>query len=607
MEQAAANRPAMEASLPNSDIEQTHTGYVAPAYGRNAYGAERQVAYAREGFARDAQSFPPPYVDRSSYPHHDGYPRDGAPKDVEVFHRDSRSMHESMRDDDTGNKKQKGADWWHESQGSEQPSEAPKDMAPTVNSHAAPAVPSFGGIDLPGMLLQSQMLGAECQAGSMEEGECGGSSGGGVGIGEEGDDGDGDGKERPDKEGCAKKKRAEMWQDAEMDALVRAYREVHMKLAAAGKKGKQVFKSATDKWKEVQTLLFNEGVDRQPKEIERKWSNLSTAFKQIADWNKKVGRPNYWELDETLKKEKTKAKELPATFRVQLFDTMAEFLGDRVGTHRSRSPAPSHMTLPGLVCAVNASGGPGVVEVTLPIDKLSLHAPPMDTYQKHVRVVLVSTGSFNPPTYMHLRMFELARDALLNEGYYLLGGYMSPVGDAYDKKGLAPAEHRIKMCQLATQDSPFVMVDPWEAKQSSYQRTLTVLSRVEAAVNSHGFAAQEKVKVMLLCGTDLLQSVTKPGVWLPEQVRALLQEHGVVCICSSGQDTRQLLFEHDILFNNRRQIMIVDELIHNDVSSTKVRRNITRGLSVKYLIADSVINYIKTHQLYTTNPVAHQA
>jgi hypothetical protein len=54
--------------------------------------------------------------------------------------------------------------------------------------------------------------------------------------------------------------------------------------------------------------------------------------------------------------------------------------------------------------------------------------------RKHVRVVLVSTGNFNPPTYMHLRMFELARDALLNEGYYLLGGYMSPVGDAYDKK-----------------------------------------------------------------------------------------------------------------------------------------------------------------------------
>jgi hypothetical protein len=57
-------------------------------------------------------------------------------------------------------------------------------------------------------------------------------------------------------------------------------------------------------------------------------------------------------------------------------------------------------------------------------------------------------------------------------------------------KGLAPAEHRIRLCQLATQDSPFVMVDSWEATQSSYQRTLTVLSRVEAAVNSRAFAAE---------------------------------------------------------------------------------------------------------------------
>lgn len=29
-------------------------------------------------------------------------------------------------------------------------------------------------------------------------------------------------------------------------------------------------------------------------------------------------------------------------------------------------------------------------------------------------------------------------------------------------KGLAPAEHRIRMCQLAVADSPFLMVDPWE-------------------------------------------------------------------------------------------------------------------------------------------------
>jgi hypothetical protein len=61
-------------------------------------------------------------------------------------------------------------------------------------------------------------------------------------------------------------------------------------------------------------------------------------------------------LDEILKKEKTKAKELHATFNVQLFDAKAEFLGDWVGTHRSRSPASSHMALSGLSYAVNSIG-----------------------------------------------------------------------------------------------------------------------------------------------------------------------------------------------------------------------------------------------------------
>jgi nicotinamide mononucleotide adenylyltransferase len=79
----------------------------------------------------------------------------------------------------------------------------------------------------------------------------------------------------------------------------------------------------------------------------------------------------------------------------------------------------------------------------------------------------------------------------------------------YVAKGLAPAEHRIKMCQLATQDSPFVMVDPWEAKQSSYQRTLTVLSRVEAAVNSHGFAAQGNLQLSSLLNAGVLRTLKR--------------------------------------------------------------------------------------------------
>ncbi|VAI62903.1 unnamed protein product [Triticum turgidum subsp. durum] len=153
----------------------------------------------------------------------------------------------------------------------------------------------------------------------------------------------------------------------------------------------------------------------------------------------------------------------------------------------------------------------------VPTEKLSVD-PNRDGGSRGA-VVLVATGSFNPPTYMHLRMFELAKDELQQRGYSVLGAYMSPVNDAYKKKDLLPAAHRVRLCELACRSSSFLMVDPWEAMQKGYQRTLTVLSRVKNSLCKDGLADQGGVKVMLLCGSDLLESFSTPGVWIPDQGR----------------------------------------------------------------------------------------
>lgn len=408
-----------------------------------------------------------------------------------------------------------------------------------------------------------------------------------------------------------KKKRAELWQDAEMDALVSAYKQIHTKLMSSGNKGRHIFKSANDKWTEVRNLLLTVGVDRQPKEIERKWSNLLTAFKQIADWNRQAGQPSYWELDEALKREKTKAKELPASFRMQMFESMTEFLGDTGGkksrqSNQSNAPPTFYpSTSENSDCCGTAAATSGSMDVPLPLEKISWQlsrkctTDPLE--QKQTQVVFLLPGSFNPPTYMHLRMFELARDALLSDGYAVLGGYMSPVNDAYAKKGLATAEHRINLCQLASEDSSFIMVDPWEAKQSSYQRTLVVLKRVESSLRASRLVNVESLRVMLLCGADLLESFVNPGVWIPDQVKAICQDYGIVCISRGGMDIAKLIFENDILFENKRNIIVVDELVSNNISSTRIRQNVARGLSVKYLTPDSVIDYVKQHKLYVNH------
>ncbi|KAI5660176.1 hypothetical protein M9H77_28969 [Catharanthus roseus] len=236
----------------------------------------------------------------------------------------------------------------------------------------------------------------------------------------------------------------------------------------------------------------------------------------------------------------------------------------------------------------------------LPLDKLSRGLIDSNELQspetKKEYVVLLSTGSFNPPTYMHLRCFELARDALQSEGFCVIGGYMSPVNDAYKKKGLISAEHRVAMCNLACRSSEFVMVDSWEASQSSYQRTLTVVSRIRTLIS--GLISSGSLRVMLVCGSDLLESFSVPGVWIPDQVKTICQDFGLVCIRRGGQDVEKIVSIDNILNQYKNNIRVVDEVVPNGISSTGLRECISRGLSVKYLTADEVISYIKQHNLY---------
>ncbi|KZV31024.1 hypothetical protein F511_18128 [Dorcoceras hygrometricum] len=230
-------------------------------------------------------------------------------------------------------------------------------------------------------------------------------------------------------------------------------------------------------------------------------------------------------------------------------------------------------------------------DIALPRDKLTLKSINQDglsTWEtQNVYVVLVATGSFNPPTYMHLRCFELARDALNLQGFCVIGGYISPVNDAYEKKGLVHAQHRVTMCDLACRSSNFIMVDSWEvASQETYQRTLTVLSRVMTSLCESGCVSEESLKVMLLCGSDLLESFTIPGVWIREQVKTICRDFGLVCIRRDGQDVENIILNDEILNEFKDNVKIVDEVVPNGISSTGLRDCISRGQSVKYLTAD---------------------
>jgi nicotinamide mononucleotide adenylyltransferase len=217
-------------------------------------------------------------------------------------------------------------------------------------------------------------------------------------------------------------------------------------------------------------------------------------------------------------------------------------------------------------------------------------------------IILVSCGSFNPITNLHLRMFENAKDYLEREcGYKVIAGYVSPVHDRYAKESLkVSGQHRYVMCSLATRTSSWIATDAWEILQDSYSRTRAVLNHFKEEIDSH-YQQKKQIspRILLLCGADLLESFVRQGVWRPEDVSYILETFGTACVeRDTGASVPNLIFHHDILYKNRKNIHSVPAYVTNNVSSTRIRTLMGRGYSVKYYLDDLVIDYIKEYGIF---------
>ncbi|XP_046592591.1 nicotinamide/nicotinic acid mononucleotide adenylyltransferase 3 isoform X3 [Neodiprion lecontei] len=241
------------------------------------------------------------------------------------------------------------------------------------------------------------------------------------------------------------------------------------------------------------------------------------------------------------------------------------------------------------------------------------------------KVILLSCGSYNPPTNMHLRMFEIARDHLHKMGSHIvIGGVISPVHDGYGKKELTSATHRCAMLRLALHNNDWIRLSDWETKREGWTKTRVTIQHHQNLLNSWLFdthdikhhseiedmdwipanvrkdanAEQNPIQVKLLCGADLLESFGTPGLWAEEDIDAIVGQHGLVVVTREGSNPNRFIYDSDVLTKYMHNIIIVTEWITNEISSTKIRRALRRGESAKYLLHDSVLDYIYKHGIY---------
>lgn len=243
-----------------------------------------------------------------------------------------------------------------------------------------------------------------------------------------------------------------------------------------------------------------------------------------------------------------------------------------------------------------------------------------ETTKTHV--ILLACGSFNPITKGHIQMFERARDYLHKTGRFIvIGGIVSPVHDSYGKQGLVSSRHRLIMCQLAVQNSDWIRVDPWECYQDTWQTTCSVLEhhrdlmkRVTGCILSNvntpsmtpviGQPQNEtpqpiyqnsnvstkptadenanlgtvmryeeiELRILLLCGSDLLESFCIPGLWNEADMEVIVGDFGIVVVPRDAADTDRIMNHSSILRKYKNNIMVVKDDINHPmsvVSSTK--------------------------------------
>uniref|UniRef100_A0A8C8E4R9 Nicotinamide nucleotide adenylyltransferase 2 n=1 Tax=Otus sunia TaxID=257818 RepID=A0A8C8E4R9_9STRI len=111
-----------------------------------------------------------------------------------------------------------------------------------------------------------------------------------------------------------------------------------------------------------------------------------------------------------------------------------------------------------------------------------------------------------------------------------------------------------------------------------------------------------ELRILLLCGSDLLESFCIPGLWNEADMEVIVGEFGIVVVPRDGADPDRIMNHSSILRKYKNNILVVkDDSNHpmSVVSSTKSRLALQHGDGhvVDYL-CQPVIDYILKSQLY---------
>jgi nicotinate-nucleotide adenylyltransferase len=192
-------------------------------------------------------------------------------------------------------------------------------------------------------------------------------------------------------------------------------------------------------------------------------------------------------------------------------------------------------------------------------------------------------GTFDPPHIAHLIIAEVARVRLeLNQVVFI------PAGDPWMKSAhtVTSAEKRVEMVSLAIATNPAFILSLIEVKRPGPTYTVDTIEQLSGEV---GYVAG----LFLLLGWDSVADL--PSWKAPYRISKMAR---IVAFPRPGSAKPDPAEMEKVMPGIAERIEYIDEP-YLSVSSTCIRQRVREGKSVRYLVPDTVGQYIVEHNLYT--------
>ena len=212
------------------------------------------------------------------------------------------------------------------------------------------------------------------------------------------------------------------------------------------------------------------------------------------------------------------------------------------------------------------------------------------------RALGILGGTFDPVHLAHLRLAEEALDHLP-----LASIRWIPSGrPAHRGQPTASADQRVAMLKLAIAGNTRFELDECDAHSAEPTFTVNTLQRLRVALG-------DAVPLVLIIGADQLHALDTWHQWrrLFELAHVAVAERPGY-EASDGKLPAEVALEHErrrtlpaTLASSAAGAIAVFPMTALDIAATAIRREIASGGSARYLLPDSVLDYIASHQLYS--------